>query len=117
MRFPQTFILLAILLFLIQFIGATWITSEAEGAGGVKGGPYWNEDVYRDQQKAKSNQQRYDDVKYHQEVQQLHMNNVQMQRYREDTARKRRPSSTSYHKRVRQPSTSSSSWNYRRANE
>lgn len=111
MRWPQTFILLAIMLFLLQVL---WFAPEAEGAGGVKGGPYWNEQVYRDQQRAKRNQQRYDDVKYRQEVQQLRINNLKMRRYRQETVRKRR--STTY-RSIPKTQPSRSSWGYRRANE
>ena len=104
MRWPQTFILLAILLFLIQFIGATWV----EGAGGVQGGPYWNEKVYRQQQR----QRMYEDRR---EGQRTHMNTLQMQRYQQETQRRQINSVYKRSRNIKQ--TPSSSWNYRRANE
>ena len=116
MRWPQTFILLAILLFLIQFIGATWIVPEVEGAGKVRGGPYWNKSIYMDQQHAKGQQSRYNDVKYMQEVQQVHMNTLHMRRYRTETARRNQLPTPVYKYHKIKPS-SASSWNYRRANE
>ena len=115
MRWPQTFILLAILLFLIQFLDATWVVPEAEG-GGVHGGPYWNEQVYRDQQRKKRNEQRYDDVKYMQEVQRVHINNERIRRYRQGTSSRRTTSRRANTcQKTRQPSNNS--WNYRRVNQ
>ena len=109
---PTTYVLLMILL-CTMFLAWCMVIDVpvAQATGSVHGGPYWNEQVYRDQQQTKNNTQRYDDVKYMQEVQQVHMNNERIRRYQQGTSSRR---ATTYRK-TRQPSNSS--WNYRRANQ
>ena len=78
MRWPQTYLLLAILLIV------SWVfifPSESQGAGGVKGGPYWNEKVYRQQQR----QQMYEDRR---EGQRTTEHILRTQRYRQETQRR-----------------------------
>lgn len=101
-----TYLLSIILIFVLTFAVFIWLDSDAEAAGGVKGGPYWNAEVYRQQQQ----QRQY---KNNLQTQQLMMNNIRIQQANKRLKKSTIPRSRYYKVRP----APSNGYNYRRANE